>query len=217
MANVLLLATILVTLQDKPTDIARAQLPKSALCVVCSANGAGHEEEKPAAGVLYKGTAYYFCNKSEVAVFKKDPEADNTQSLPREMAKFGLTDRVGKVWSAEAFKDKVVLIDFWATWCGPCREVKRMVAELAKKHKDLTVLSVSIDENKADLDKFLTKQKFEGPVLHDTRLVWQAWKVRAIPAMFLVKNGQVVAQWTGVPKKKSLTFEVARALKKYQL
>ncbi len=207
-----LLLTVALIAQDKPTDIPKAQLPKAAECVVCSTNGAGHEEEKPAAGVTYKGRAYYFCNAKEVVEFKKDPEAWVPLPLPRAMAKFDLSDIAGKTWNAEAFRDKVVLIDYWATWCGPCKQVKPMVAELAKKHASLTVLSVSIDEKKADLDKFLAKEKFVGPVLHDTKQVWAAWRVKAIPALFLVKNGQVIAQWTGVPKKDELTEAVASAL-----
>lgn len=211
MTNFIFMAFMLVAAQDKPVDIAKTQLPKSALCVVCTANGAGHEEEKPAAGVSYKGIDYYFCNVKEVAVFKKDPEAYIPPILPRPMMKFDLLDTENKLWNAETFKDKIVHIDFWATWCGPCKQVKPMVAELAKKHKNLIVLSVSIDEKKADLEKFLKKEKFVGPVLHDTSQVWQSWKVRAIPALFLVKNGQVIAQWTGVPSKTELTKTIEGA------
>lgn len=208
-----LLLTVALVAQDKPTDIPKAQLPKAAECVVCSAGGAGHEEEKPAAGVMYKGKPYYFCNAKEIAEFKKDPEAFIPLPLPRAMAKFDLADTSGKVWNAEAFKDKVVLIDFWATWCGPCKQVKPMVVELAKKNPSLVVLSVSIDEDKQALDKFLVKEKFVGPVVHDTKQTWSNWRVSAIPALFLVKDGQVVAQWTGVPKKQDLTSTVGAVLK----
>jgi thiol-disulfide isomerase/thioredoxin len=207
-----LLLTVALFAQDKPTDIPKAQLPKAAECVVCSMNGAGHEEEKPAGGLMYRGKAFYFCNSKEIADFKKDPEAFIPLPLPRAMAKFDLVDLGGKVWNAEAFKDKVILVDFWATWCGPCKQVKPIVAEQAAKHRDLLVLSVSIDEKKADLDKFLAKEKFVGPVLHDTKQVWAAWRVRAIPMLFLVKNGQVIAQWTGVPDKKALASAVETAL-----
>jgi thiol-disulfide isomerase/thioredoxin len=209
-----LVLSLALTVQDKPVDIPKAQLPKAAECVVCSANGAGHEEEKPAAGVTYKGKPYYFCNAKEVAEFKKDPESWIPLPLPRAMAKFDLVDLGGKTWSADAFKDRVVLIDFWATWCVPCRKVRPMVAELGKKHQSMSVLSVSIDERRADLDKFLKKEEFDGPVLHDNKQVWAAWRVRAIPALFLVKNGQVVAQWTGVPDKKELAAAVEAAVQK---
>lgn len=206
-----LFAVVLLT-QDKPTDIPKGELPKAAICVVCTANGAGHEEERPAAGVMYKGVAYYFCSSKEVAEFKKDPESWIPLPLPRAMAKFDLVDMGGKTWNPEAFKEKVVLIDFWATWCGPCKQVKPLVAALAKKHKGLTVLSVSIDEKRSELDKFLKKESFDGPVLHDSKQVWAGWRVKAIPAVFLVKNGQVVAQWTGVPDSKEIADSVALAV-----
>jgi thiol-disulfide isomerase/thioredoxin len=213
MINTLVLAIALVS-QDKPVDIPKAQLPKAAECIVCTTNGAGHEQEKPAAGVTYKGKSYYFCHTKEVAEFKKDPDAWVPLPLPRAMSKFELPDTTGKVWNAEAFKDKVVLIDFWATWCAPCKKVKSMAAELAKKHPTLTVLSVSIDEKRADLDKFLGKEKFDGPVLHDSMKVWADWRVRSIPALFLVKDGQVVGQWAGVPEKSELAAAVEAAVKR---
>ena len=98
-----LLLTVALIAQDKPTDIPKAQLPKAAECVVCSAGGAGHEEEKPAAGVMYKGKPYYFCNAKEIAGFKKDPESFIPLPLPRPMAKFDLVDTYGNVRVCTAF------------------------------------------------------------------------------------------------------------------
>ena len=54
-ADALLLMNICAFAQDTPEDIAKKDLPKKARCVVCDQGGAGHGEEKPAAGVLYKG------------------------------------------------------------------------------------------------------------------------------------------------------------------
>ena len=69
--------------QDTPEDIAKKDLPKKATCVVCASNGEGHGEEKPAAGVRYKGKSYFFCNAREAVTFKQDPEAFMPPVLPR--------------------------------------------------------------------------------------------------------------------------------------
>ena len=66
-----------------PEEIAKKDLPKKAVCFVCSANGETHGEEKPAAGARYKGKTYYFCNEKEAVAFKQDPEAYMPPVLPR--------------------------------------------------------------------------------------------------------------------------------------
>src|SRR5687768_9894402 len=144
--------------QDKPQDIPKKDLPKTAVCLMCS----GHGEEKPAGGVAYKGKSYFFCNTKEIAAFKKDPEAHVPPVLPRDMRAFEIKDMAGKTWDAEAMKGKLVLIDFWATWCGPCKEMFPALDKLHAKYKDrgFELLSVSVDQKKADLDKFLKSHKF---------------------------------------------------------
>lgn len=212
--NTILAVLLLTGIQDQPQDIAKKDLPKKVECVICTAKGAGHDAEKPVAGVRYKGTSYFFCHAGEVAGFKKDPEAFLPPVLPRAMAAFDLTDRSGKTWDAKAFEGRLVMVDFWATWCGPCKEIKPRLDALRKKHgeRGFEVLSVSIDEKKDVLEKFLKKNRFENPVLHDTTQTWAVWKVRNVPTLFLVKDGQIVGQWVGVPKKGVVEAAVAANL-----
>ncbi len=201
---VLALAASLALAQDKPLDVPKDKLPSAKVeCVVCKARGAGHGPERAVAGVEYRGRAYFFCNAKEVSEFKADPEAFIPLPLPRPMPKFDLTDLSGQAWGAEAFKGKVVLIDFWATWCGPCRQMKPVVEKVRAKFADrgFRVLSVSTDEKRADLDKYLAKNTFPDPVLHDTEGRFADWRVSSIPAFFLVKDGQIVAEWRGVVKQ----------------
>lgn len=198
--------TLALANQDTPVEIPKSDLPKAAECVICTANGAGHGEEKPAAGVNYKGKSYYFCNAKEVAEFKADPVAFLPPVLPRPMPKFDLADTSGKQWNTETMKDKVVLVDFWATWCGPCKEMKPLVdkAHAEFKSKGFEVLSVSIDEKEATLTDHLKQNIFTNPVLFDKNQTWAEWKVRVIPTFFVVKNGQIVDQWSGKKSQKEL-------------
>lgn len=211
-----LIAILSIGLQDKPQDIAKTDLPKEAECLVCSAGGEGHGKEKPAGGLMYKGKAYYFCNTKEIADFKKDPDAFVPPALPRPMPEFSIADTTGKTWDAEAMKGKLVLIDYWATWCGPCKAMFPIFDKLHAKYKgkDFELLSVSVDEKKPDLDKFLKGHKFPNPVLHDTTGTYGKWGVKAIPATFLVKDGQVVAQWTGKVKESDLSAAIEANLPK---
>jgi YHS domain-containing protein len=98
--------------QDKPTPIT-GKLPARAACVVCTAGGEGHGEERAAAGVMYKGKAYYFCNKGEVATFVKDPNAYLPAVVPRPAPPAALKTLEGAPTSLAAMKGKVVLVDFW--------------------------------------------------------------------------------------------------------
>jgi len=72
---------------------------------------------------------------------------------------FTLQTLDGKTVSSESLKGKTVLIDFWATWCGPCRQALPEIKSLSKKNagQSLVVISVSVDDNKAALEDFVHK------------------------------------------------------------
>ena len=204
-----------VCAQDTPQDIAKKELPKKAVCVVCDFQSNAHGEEKAAAGVRYKGKFYYFCNASEVATFKKDPDGYLPPVLPRPAPAFSLKTLDDKIVTNADYKNKIVLLDYWATWCKPCVETMPELQKLSQKYadKDVVILGVSIDDQGAKVVKpFVTKRKFTYPMALDTgkEQAWKEFKVRGVPALFLIdKEGQIVRQWTGKPKK----GEVEEAIK----
>ena len=109
----------------------------------------------------------------------------------------------------QANKGKVVLVDFWATWCAPCRAEMPLVAKMAAslKAKGLVVLTISADDPEQEVDamKFLKQSGVSLPSYvkrpkDDDKFIsgvdrkWQG----ALPAMFLYdKNGKMVKSWIG--------------------
>jgi len=113
---------------------------------------------------------------------------------------FTVTDLKGDSIRLSSLKGKVLILDFWASWCGPCRFSNKHLVKLYNKYKDkgLEILSVSLDEEIKDWKKAVTKDKITW-VQGIDRGGWDAlaaikWQVDALPASFVVnKNGDVVA------------------------
>ena len=112
-----------------------------------------------------------------------------------DLAAFGLEG------TAPDLKGKVVLIDFWASWCGPCRHSFPALQEIHTKFKDqgVVVLGISLDEDKSDMDGFLKKSKTDFPSLRDPKgKLAEKLDVSTIPASFLIsREGKIVAIHNG--------------------
>lgn len=199
--------------QDKPERILDKDLPPSAVCAVCVTLGSMMTPAKPIAGVRYHGKRYFFHSKGMLDQFMKDPDAYSDPVLPRPMSKLDLTSS-GVRYDATWFKGKVVLVDFWATWCEPCRRMFPVLGDLYKTYhaQGLEVLSLNEDQKRADYEKFIKESPFPNPAVFDSNKAFSSWHVTTIPAYFLLKDGQVIAQWVGVTDKNVLTKEIERAL-----
>src|ERR1700690_2791575 len=121
-------------------------------------------------------------------------EADDRK---REHLDFTLKDITGKAWTFSELRGKVVLVNFWATWCPPCRKEMPDLEALYERFsaKGLVVLGIS-DEKGAKVEPFIRERKVSFPVLLDPgRKVNEMFVVEGIPKSFVYdRGGKLVAQ-----------------------
>ncbi|MBR4917110.1 MAG: redoxin domain-containing protein [Fibrobacter sp.] len=105
-------------------------------------------------------------------------------------------------------KPKATLLDFWATWCGPCRQTLPILESIYGKlgGQGLEVIGIA-DENLSTLNAFYEKQhRSPYPLYRDaTKDLWRRYGIRAVPTLMLLDSeGYIKGVWSGVPNAKAL-------------
>lgn len=181
------------------------KIPKEAPCTIRSSQGDTTSVEV-GAWRKYGDKIYYFCCRKCRDKFDGNPEVYLPPTVPRPAPDFVVENLKGKDVTLKNYKDKVVLIDFWATWCVSCVEMMPELQKLNKKHKKskkFVVLGISIDQGeevKKKIGNFIKKRKISYPILHDAKKdsAFQSFNLKVVPTMFLINTEkQIVAQWTG--------------------
>lgn len=132
-------------------------------------------------------------DRQRALLYISHPEA----ALARMAPPFSVTTLDGQQISLDNLKGKVVLIDFWATWCGPCREALPRVRDIAKEFQGqpLVVLSVSLDTDQGKWKDFVAKNKMTWPQYYDGGFqgrVATMFDVHAIPQTFTIDSNGVL-------------------------
>ena len=116
---------------------------------------------------------------------------------PGEMApNFNLKNlATGKLDSLKKYRGKVVYLDFWASWCGPCRQSLPLLNTLRQelKRKGFEVIAVNLDENLSDATKFLDQYPVQYPVLLNPKgTVPNLYKLPGMPTSYLIdRKGKI--------------------------
>jgi peroxiredoxin len=115
-----------------------------------------------------------------------------------EAPNFQLRDLAGNMVSLSQLRGKVVLVNFWATWCGPCRIEMPAMEQLYRSYsrKDFEILAVSTDPQGAAVTRpFQQEMGFTFPILHDAEYrIGLMYGARSLPMTFMVDRNGIVRQ-----------------------
>ena len=214
------------------TDVVQESLGWTSGAISTAAPGADAFATRPPAGFLKVATLQDAVGGKNAPAAKVDGEPDGSPLVGKPAPDFRIYALDGpgkpKPLSAEDFKGKVLAIDFWATWCGPCLrempEVRKMVDAYAAANKDVRVVALSIDDNDG-VDLESVRKKIEetlkeaeivlggnavGLVAVDPAgAVSQKYGVQAIPSLVLIdREGVVRAVHVGYTGRDVLTAEI---------
>ncbi|OHB84887.1 MAG: hypothetical protein A2Z38_00100 [Planctomycetes bacterium RBG_19FT_COMBO_48_8] len=134
----------------------------------------------------------------QTGVIVKPAPDENTIAEGHAFPPLEFTSLRGEQVNLASLKGKVVLIDFWATWCGPCRRVMPDLVETYKQYHDqgFEIIGISLDKDQSQLEKYMQEMGITWQQYYDG-LVWsnkiaRRFGVRGIPHIVLVdKNGSV--------------------------
>ena len=141
------------------------------------------------------------------------------QLQPREQRRpapgFKLRNSGGKTIDLKKFRGKVVLLDFWATWCHGCKEEIPWFAEFDRKYggKGLRVIGVSMDDGWNTLKPFLATAKIPYRIVLGDESTAKSYKIENMPDTFLIdRKGNIAASYTGIVDRANLEANIQQML-----
>jgi len=124
---------------------------------------------------------------------------------------FALPDAAGKSVSLESLRGQVVYVDFWASWCGPCRRSFPWMNEMSQKYgeRGFKVVAINVDKRRPDADRFLAQTPANFTIVFDPAgSAPTAWNVVGMPSSFLVDaRGNVAATEEGFNDERKAELE----------
>ena len=132
---------------------------------------------------------------------------------------FNLKDQYGVVHSLENYKGKVIFLNFWATWCPPCKkempDIENIYKEYGENKKDVVILGVN-SEKENEVKKFLKDKGYTFPtVIDENSEVMRKYFIQAFPTSFVIdKEGNVYGYVMGGLSKEQIKQVIEEVLKK---
>ncbi|MCH8170669.1 MAG: TlpA family protein disulfide reductase [Bacteroidetes bacterium] len=151
-------------------------------------------------------------------VKKSEPVVNQIKDDAVKSPDFELINTDGKKVKLSDYKGKIIILNFWATWCPPCREEIPGFVKLQKEYKDdLVILGVSLDiGSKDDVVPFMKKFQINYPVLFGTmEVVSDYGDIQSIPTTFVIdQKGNIVNSFIGYREESVFKAEIEKLLKK---
>lgn len=190
---------------EAASEATTAAASEKMICPVCRVHEGETEPEEVVATLEHDGHVYGFCSEDCRDKFQEDPEVYLPPVFPRPAPSFEVRDLDGNNFSSDELRGRIVLLDFWATWCQPCVDDLPRLSRLHERYFDrgLTVVGLSTDEG-ADavrkVKRMIRRRNASHPIYLDAleSPAWAAYRVQVVPTQFLIDgDGQIVAQWSG--------------------
>ena len=127
---------------------------------------------------------------------RREPPVAGAAEVGRPAPAFKLPDLEGKQVSLAEFRGKIVLVDFWATWCGPCRMTMPMLESLGREYADsMVLLAVNLQETPDVVGEYVRSQSIRSRILLDEEgSVGMAYGTESIPMHFLIDREGILRQ-----------------------
>ena len=166
------------------------------------------------AGIICWGFLAGGCSSSQRSVKAQSVKTENKRNIA---ADFALKDVDGKTVRLSDYRGKVVLLDFWATWCGPCKIEIPWFIEFERKYKDkgFSVIGVSMDEEGWEAVKpFLSRMNVNYRVVIGNDATAEAYHgVDALPTTFLIdREGKIAATHVGLAGRRDFEDGILQLL-----
>ena len=166
------------------------------------------------AGLLLAGIAAYVGFTLGTADANADQAAAGAGTHAPILTRFRMPNLDGTETGPADFKGKVVVVDFWATWCGPCRTQAKILEPLVTEWKDdVQFLAVSLGEDKDTVATYIANHPYPYPVLYDAedRIATEA-EIYALPTVMVVDvSGEVEYIEPGLSDSAAIRAAVERA------
>jgi len=124
----------------------------------------------------------------------RGPSGEEAPEVGRPAPNFKLSDLSGREVSLDQFRGKIVMLDFWATWCGPCRLSMPMLERLQKEYpKDMALLAINLAEPPDEVRSYVQRQNISSTVLLDQDgKVGEVYRSESIPMQVLIDQKGIV-------------------------
>ncbi len=125
---------------------------------------------------------------------------------------FSIKNSAGERFSFEQYKGKVVFLNLWATWCGPCRvempTIQSLYEEMDTTGIAFVILSIDRDSDKPKIDAYIAKHKYTFPVYQPSGALTSQLDIPSIPTTFIInKEGNIVAKEVGAKNFDNAKFK----------